>query len=160
MIRLGKLTDYGLLLMTCMARHPEDSLHTARDLSAESRLPLPTVSRLLKQLHHGGFLVSHRGVRGGYSLARDSQAISVAEIVTVLEGPIALTECSSDVAGSCELERRCPMKSNQRVISQAVRGALESVTLADLIQPLQLTVIKDARGNLVPTIGVISGRVQ
>jgi DNA-binding IscR family transcriptional regulator len=84
----------------------------------------------------------------------------VAEIVTVLEGPIALTECSSDVSGSCELERRCPMKSNQRVISQAVRGALECVTLADLIQPLQLTVIKDARGNLVPTIGVVSGRVQ
>ncbi|HVH88183.1 MAG TPA: Rrf2 family transcriptional regulator, partial [Terriglobales bacterium] len=93
MIRLQKLTDYGLVLMTCVARHHEQSLHTARDLAVESHLPLPTVSKLLKQLLQGGLLVSHRGIKGGYSLARPPQAISIAEIVAALEGPIALTEC-------------------------------------------------------------------
>lgn len=160
MVRLGKLTDYGLVLMTCIARHHGQTLHTARDLAAESRLPLPTVSKILKQLLQGGLLVSHRGVKGGYSLGRDPHAISVAEIVTVLEGPIALTDCSTDVSGLCDLELGCPIKSNQRIISQVVRGALEKVMLANLIQPMQLTVIKDAKGNLVPTIGFESGRVQ
>jgi FeS assembly SUF system regulator len=160
MIRLGKLTDYGLVLMTRIAQHQERSQHTARDLAIESRLPLPTVSKLLKLLLQGGVLVSHRGVKGGYSLARAADAISVAEIVTILEGPIALTECSTDVTGLCDLEPSCPIKKNQRVISQVIRGALEKVMLSDLIQPMQLTVIKDSRGNMVPTIGFVSGRVQ
>jgi len=160
MIRLGKLTDYGLVLMTRMAQHHERAQHTARDLAIESRLPLPTVSKLLKLLLQGGVLVSHRGVKGGYSLARAADAISVAEIVTILEGPIALTECSTDVAGLCDLEPSCPIKKNQRVISQVIRGALEKVMLSDLIQPMQLTVIKDSKGNMVPTIGYVSGRVQ
>ena len=160
MIRLGKLTDYGLVLMTRIAQHHERSQHTARDLAIESRLPLPTVSKLLKLLLQGGVLVSHRGVKGGYSLARAADAISLAEIVTILEGPIALTECSTDVTGLCDLEPSCPIKKNQRVISQVIRGALEKVMLADLIQPMQLTVIKDSKGNMVPTIGFVSGRVQ
>jgi FeS assembly SUF system regulator len=160
MIRLGKLTDYGLVLMTRIAQHQERSQHTARDLAIESRLPLPTVSKLLKLLLQGGVLVSHRGVKGGYSLARATDAISVAEIVTILEGPIALTECSTDVTGLCDLEPSCPIKKNQRVISQVIRGALEKVMLSDLIQPMQLTVIRDSRGNLVPAIGLTTGRVQ
>jgi FeS assembly SUF system regulator len=160
MIRLGKLTDYGLVLMTYIARNHDGSLHTARDLAAESRLALPTVSKLLKELLQGGLLVSHRGIKGGYSLAKTPREISVAEIIAVLEGPIALTECSTDISGVCDLEPCCPIKNNQRIISQAVRGALAGVMLSDLIQPLQLTMIRGARGNLVPTIDFVSGRMQ
>jgi FeS assembly SUF system regulator len=160
MIRLGKLTDYGLVLMTYIARDHDRSLHTARDLSVESRLPLPTVSKLLKELLQGGLLFSHRGIKGGYSLARKPREISVAEIIAVLEGPIALTECSTDISGLCDLEPSCPIKDNQRIISQVVRGALEKVMLSDLSQPLHLTTIRNGRGNLVPTIGFVSGRMQ
>jgi len=160
MIRLGKLTDYGLLLMTYMARNHDRSLHTARNLAVESRLPLPTVSKLLKELLQGGLLVSHRGIRGGYSLARAPREISVAEIISVLEGPIALTECSTDVAGQCELEACCPIKNNQRIISQAVSGALDRVMLSNLTQPLHLTTIRNAHGSLVPAISFLSGRTQ
>jgi FeS assembly SUF system regulator len=160
MIRLGKLTDYGLVLMTYMARSGDRSLHTARDLAAESKLPLPTVSKVLKELLGSGLLISHRGIKGGYSLAREARDISLAEVIAAVEGPIAVTECSTDISGLCELERCCPIKSNQRVISQVVRGALEKVMLSDLIHPLRLTAIRDARGNLVPTISSVSGRVQ
>ena len=73
MVRLGKLTDYGLVLMTCIARSDAASLRTARDLAQESHLPLSTVSKLLKELLHCGLLVSHRGIKGGYILARDSR---------------------------------------------------------------------------------------
>ena len=135
MIRLGKLTDYGLVLMTYMARNHDRSLHTARDLAVESRLPLPTVTKLLKALQQGGLLVSHRGIKGGYSLAKKPREISVAEIIAALEGPIALTECSTDISGLCDLETCCPIKDNQRIISQVVRGALEKVMLSDLSQP-------------------------
>ena len=160
MVRLGKLTDYGLLLLTCIAKSPNASLRTARDLAAESGLPLPTVSRLLQQLLRSDLLVSHRGTKGGYTLARKPREVSVVDVVAALEGPIALTECSTDVSGACDLEPSCPIKSNQRIINKAVRGVLELITLADLIQPMKLTSIKDARGNLVPTVGIVSGRIQ
>jgi FeS assembly SUF system regulator len=159
MIRLSKLTDYGLVLMSYVARSG-GGLHTARGLAAESSLPLPTVSKVLKTLLQSGFLISHRGINGGYSLARGAQEISVAEIIAALEGPIALTECSTDISGLCDFEHGCPIKTNQRIINQVVRGALEKLTLADLIHPLQLIAIKDARGRLVPSISLISGSTQ
>jgi Rrf2 family protein len=114
----------------------------------------------LKQLLQSGLLTSHRGLKGGYGLAKEPAEISVAEIVTALEGPIALTECSTDHSGMCDLERSCPTKANQRIISQVMRGALEKVALSDLARPMQLTAIRDAHGKLVPTIVQISGRVQ
>ncbi len=160
MIRFAKLTDYGLVLMTIMARDSVAAVHTARDLALESRLPLPTVSKLLKQLLQSGLLTSHRGIKGGYGLAKEPAEISVAEIVTAIEGPIALTECSTDITGICDLECSCPIKANQRLISQVMRGALQKVSLSDLARPMQLTAIRDVHGKLVPTIVQTSGRVQ
>jgi FeS assembly SUF system regulator len=158
MIRLGKLTDYGLVLMTCMARSHGASLRTARDLAAESKLPLSTVSKLLKGLLQSGLLVSQRGIKGGYVLARDPHAISVLEVIAAVEGPMALTACSTDVSGLCHIETGCPIKTNQQIINQAVRGVLEKVLLSDLANPLQLTNIMDVRGRIVPAIA--SGSIQ
>ena len=160
MIRLDKLTDYGLLLLTCMVRSHDVALRTARDLAAESGLPLPTVSRLLQDLLKGGLLVSQRGIKGGYALAKEPGQISIAGVIAVLEGPIALTVCSSGTAGLCDLESRCSIKNNQRVISEAIRGVLERLTLADLAQPLRLMMISDARGRALPAIGIAPGRTQ
>lgn len=161
MIRLGKLTDYGLVLMSYVAKSDEHTMHTARGLALQSNLPLPTVSKLLKVLLQSGFLVSHRGIKGGYTLARHANEISVAEVISALEGPIGLTECTTDLSGICDLEPSCPIKRNQQLISQVVRGALEKLTLADLIHPsLQLIAIRDERGKLVPGISKISGSMQ
>lgn len=156
MIRLSKLTDYGILLMSEIVRHPERPLHTARDLAAETRIPLPTVSKILKALSNGGLLVSHRGVKGGYSPPRLESEISVGQIITVLEGPIGVTECGG-VPGLCEMESHCPVAANWRIISGAVRQALENVTLADLIYPQQLVAKRDA---LISAASLSSGRTQ
>src|SRR5438445_3165090 len=131
MIRLGKLTDYGLVLMTHIAQNHDRLLRPARELAVESRLPLPTVSKLLKELLQGGLLASHRGIKGGYILARMPREISVAEIIAVLEGPIALTECRTDISGLCDLVPCCPYKHNQRISRHAARGALADAMLAD-----------------------------
>jgi FeS assembly SUF system regulator len=157
-VRLGKLTDYGLVLMTCIARDQGPPLRTARDLARESKLPLSTVSKLLKELLQSGLLISHRGIKGGYILAREPHEISVVEMIAAIEGPMALTECSTEITGLCNLEPCCPIKSNQQIINQAVRGVLEKITLSDLMHPMHLTNIKDARGKLVTTIA--SGGIQ
>lgn len=144
MIRMNKLTDYAILVLTHVVREGGPS-QTARDLAVKTRVPLPTVSKILKELHKAGIVSSHRGIKGGYSLARPAERVSVAEVVQALEGPIALTECSGDLKGLCGLEPGCMVRSNWRTISAAIRGALERISLAALAQPLPRTVVSELR---------------
>jgi FeS assembly SUF system regulator len=160
MIRVSRLADYGLLLMTQIARSEGPVLRNAHSLAVESGLPLPTVSKILKELLHSDLLISRRGTKGGYCLARDAREITVAEIIAVFEGEIAMTECSHEVLGLCELEPLCPIRSNMQIISHAVRRALEQVTLSDLVQPLRLITVRDIQGRLLPSLGVTSSKMQ
>lgn len=137
MIRLARLTDYGILLLTHFARDPERGPRSARELSALAKLPLPTASKILKTLAHHGLLEAHRGVKGGFRLARKPEEITVAQIVTALEGPIGVTQCSSH-SGDCVLEQSCIVRSNWRKINQVVLEALKGITLAEMARPLSL----------------------
>lgn len=135
MIRIGRLTDYGILLMTHMAARRNGGL-SAAELAADARLPLPTVSKLLRLLAKEGLLVSHRGAKGGYSLARPAHQISVAGIISAIEGPVALTLCTTvDQPGDCELESHCPVRGHWQKINRALRVALEEITLSDIVAP-------------------------
>ena len=159
MIRLGKLTDYGLLLMGEIARSPRTEPHTARDLAAKCNLPLPTVSKVLKTLLQSRLLASHRGTRGGYSLVREPRQIAITEIISALEGPLALTECSM-TDSVCDLEPSCPMKDNQRIINQVIHGALAKVMLSDLIRPMLVTAVRDSSSGLISITSLAPGRMQ
>ncbi len=99
------------------------------------RLPLPTVSKILKLLAREGLLASHRGVKGGYSLAPPAEEISMAEIIAALEGPIAITECIERRARLLH-EPLCPVRGNWQRINEAVRTALDGISLAEMAQPL------------------------
>ena len=150
MFRLNKLTDYGIVLMAHVARSDESLPHTARSLAKETRIPLPTVGKLLRELHDAKLLVSHRGVKGGYNLAHDAAEISVSDIVLALEGPIGFTECSVE-PGLCGIERRCAIKNNSQIIGDALRDALDHVMLSDLNHELPHHDTK-GRGNIVLSI--------
>ena len=99
MMRINKLTDYGIVVMTEMATSNMNKIHPARGISESSNIPLPTVTRLLKTLSSNDLLDSQRGSQGGYNLAKPSDKISIAIIIEIFEGPISLTECSTN---SCE----------------------------------------------------------
>ena len=133
MIRMSKLTDYGVILMTCFARDAARAVRTSRELSVHARLAPPTVSKLLKQLARAELLVSHRGAKGGYRLARAPESVTLKDVITALEGPIALSDCTDAEPGRCRLERRCPVRANWREINRAVNDALAALTLADLV---------------------------
>ena len=134
MIRMSRLTDYGIVLMTYLAAHA-DRIQNAHEAAIGAHLRLPTTSKLLRLLAKEGLLVSHRGTNGGYGLSRAPEEISVAAVIRALEGPIALTACIVDSPGECEFEPTCPVRGHWQKINQAVRGALEGVTLADLAHP-------------------------
>jgi FeS assembly SUF system regulator len=133
MLRLSKLTDYGTVVMTYLARETE-RLHTAGEIAGQIHVATPTVAKLLKKLAREGLVASHRGVKGGYSLARPPSAISVVEILDALEGRVGLTECGTSV-GTCAQESSCSVRTNWQRINEAVRQALAGVTLAEMAEP-------------------------
>ena len=132
MLRVSKLTDYATVVMTCLAAG--DDMMSAQALAERARLELPTVSKLLKQLAQAGLVASTRGINGGYRLSRPPERITIADIVTAMEGPIGMTECSAH-AGLCGHEPHCGVRVNWQRINQAIAGALANVTLADMLHP-------------------------
>ncbi len=90
------------------------------------------VSKILKALAREGLLVSQRGSKGGYRLAREPEELTVSEMIRVLEGPVALTECAIGPE-LCEHETMCAVREPWQLISRVVEKALAGVTLADLV---------------------------
>jgi FeS assembly SUF system regulator len=136
MLRLSKLTDYATVILSHIAKENELT-HSAMGVAEATGIALPTVSKVLKILVNAKVLVSTRGIKGGYALARPPENISVAEVISALEGPIALTECSISHEG-CEQASGCGISGNWSLINKAIQNALEAVTLADMIKPANL----------------------
>ena len=134
MIRITRQTDYGIVLLTHLASHTERQFN-APELATETRLPLPMVSKILKVLTRDRLLVSHRGVKGGYSLERPASQITMADIIAALEGPIAITECIDDSSG-CSHEALCSVRGNWQRINDAVLAALQGITLEEMAHPM------------------------
>jgi FeS assembly SUF system regulator len=147
MLRLSKLTDYGTVIMTHMAREPERT-YSAAGLAAALGVTAPTASKILKILVGGGLLVSLRGAKGGYTLAQPPGEISLVRIIEVMEGPFGVTECSA-TPGLCAQEACCSIKGNWQRINQSIRDALVDVTLAHMTQasihPVDLSNIRSRR---------------
>ena len=137
MIRIGKLTDYGILIMTYLARESE-GLHAAQEIALAVGIALPTANKLLKMLARGGLRESQRGTKGGYALSRPPSTITMVDIIGALEGPVGLTDCgTAQQPGNCLRGRSCSVKANWQRISQAVNDALAGVTLAEMTVPSQ-----------------------
>lgn len=131
MLRISKLTDYAVVLTTHLAGR--SGAYAVRDLSAVTGIPEPTARKVLKLLARAEVVASVRGARGGYRLARPPAEIAIVEVIGAIEGPVAVTECSTDeTAGSCEYEGACDVQANWQRINAAIQSALEGISLADM----------------------------
>ncbi len=132
MIRMNKLTDYGVVLLTTFARDPGQGV-SARELSERTGIPQPTVVKLLKTLLKAGLLVSQRGTKGGYALAKPPGEVPIAAVIEALEGPLAITECS--LPGTCAHEHGCPARPNWTAVNEVIHDALSRLTLEAMTRP-------------------------
>ena len=132
-MRLSSLADYAVVMMAAAARRCGASCRlTATALASETGLPLPTVQKLVSKLSAAGLIESARGTGGGFRLARPAAAISVADIVEAIEGPIALTTCVDVCRHDCAVEGSCRVRPHWAAVNGAVKGALAGVSLASL----------------------------
>lgn len=135
-MKLSSLADYAVVMMSAAARHcGVTGRLNATLLAEETGVPLPTAQKLVSRLSAAGLIESARGTGGGFRLARPAAAISLADIVEAVEGPIALTACVDHGSGDCCIEENCRVKPHWNVVNGVVRGALAGVSLASLSQP-------------------------
>ncbi|MGH8580111.1 MAG: SUF system Fe-S cluster assembly regulator [Gammaproteobacteria bacterium] len=129
---MSRRADYGTVLLTQMARESRRVI-SAAELAAETRLAVPTVSKVLKRLARNELVVAHRGEHGGYLLSRRPVEISMADIIDAVDG--GLTECANH-PGNCSRERICEIREHWRRVDRAVRKTLQALTLAEMTQPV------------------------
>jgi FeS assembly SUF system regulator len=132
-LKISRLADYAVVTMSGLTHTGPH--RAASELAEAVRLPEPTVSKVLKILTREGLLESVRGTNGGYRLARAPRDITVLDVVTAVEGPITLTPCTDGSHESCQLSGRCSVSGRWNPVNQAIRTALENVTLADMSAP-------------------------
>jgi FeS assembly SUF system regulator len=134
MLRLSKLTDYAVVVLLRLSNPPEccDSVQTSPGIATATGVPEPTVAKVLKALTLANLVVSQRGARGGYRLHRPLDEIAIADVITAIDGPIALTACVEGAASPCEVQSLCAAKGRWDLVNDAIREALAKITLADM----------------------------
>ena len=130
MLRISKMTDYATVILAHLAAD-EAGRRTAVELAELTSIGVPSVSKLLKELQRAGLVASTRGAHGGYALARPAAAISAADIIDAVEGPVGLTECATH-PGQCGLEPSCRVGRSWQRVNVAIRRALADVKLTHL----------------------------
>lgn len=135
MLRLTNLADYAVVVMVAAARSgtgEQPRQFAASAIACLTGLPVPTAGKIMNMLGKAGLLASSRGVAGGFRLARPPSAITLAEIVEAIDGPIGLTSCVQDEPCGCHIGQSCRVRPRWSSINRLVRDVLDGITLEQL----------------------------
>lgn len=133
MLRLSKLTDYAVVVLVRLGesrRGGDENVQTSPGIALATGVPEPTVAKVLKSLAASALVVSQRGARGGYRLSRPLEDIAIVDVISAIDGPIALTACVE--GGDCDVGNLCSVKGRWDLVNDAIRDALMQITLADM----------------------------
>ncbi len=133
MFALTKKTDYAIIALSHMAQRP-GVICNAREIAERFHMPLALMIKVLKVLSQGELVRSIRGVKGGYTLAMPAERITLASIISTVEGPVKIVQCAGHEPGEtlCDLLDVCPVTRTVRKVHEKLKGFLNQVTLADI----------------------------
>ena len=148
MTLLSRKADYALLILSFL--HNKETGGNAREIAEKFGLSRSFVANILKELGHGGFVTSTRGVKGGYFLKRSTGMVTLTELLEAIGEGFQLTVCNDHAAeseqSSCDLAHVCPVKGPMTAIHKRLMGVLSGVTLADVFAPV---------GNTEPALATL-----
>lgn len=134
MIRLSKLSDYAVVVLSQLARD-SGRVVSASGLAESTGIPEPTVAKVLKVLVKGNIVASTRGASGGYTMERSPADISVRELIEALDGPIAVTSCIEEHNTDCGISHVCAMRGKWHKVNSAIVSTLDEMSLTELLLP-------------------------
>ena len=131
MLRLSKKADYALIAMKHLATRPDAASASAREIAEQYDIPVELLAKVLQRLARRGLVTSHQGTRGGYRLARPVGAISVADVIQAIDGPLTVTACSTE-AENCGQYAKCSVRDPLWRIKDRILSALATCSLAEV----------------------------
>lgn len=133
MLKVSKMVEYSILLLTTLAKLDKDDKLSAREISLNYNIPLPTVSKILKQLSKGGIVKSIQGSKGGYCLAKDAGKVTLKSLMEIFDGKTHIVECSAETEKDvCNFSLSCPAKKVMLNLDNEINNLFEKVTLEKL----------------------------
>jgi Rrf2 family protein len=130
MMAISTRGRYSLRILITMASEPQGHLFTKHEIAETEALSDAYVQQLMVALRAAGFVSSHRGKVGGFTLTRDANTITVAEVLAATEGQITLAPCLANE--SCERERDCPTRPLWVGATKLLDDFFSAVTVAEL----------------------------
>lgn len=133
-MQITRQADYAVRAVLYLAKIGEDRRAATSQIAQEQQIPPSFLAKIVSQLSVAGLLQTSRGARGGVSLARSPEDISVLEVVEAIDGPILLNECVAN-QGACTFGDNCSMRP------------LWCDTQAELVSRLKATTFDQFSGN-------------
>lgn len=138
---ISKKTKYALKALIYLARAYDKGPILISDLAREERIPKKFLELILLTLKNNGILQSRKGRGGGYYLGKPPKAISMGNVIRVLEGPLAPVPCVSETAyakcDECVDERSCGIRLLMKDVRDAMAKILDNTTLADVLERIE-----------------------
>ena len=131
MLRLSKKADYALIGMKHLATRADAGSSSAREIAEQYDIPVELMAKVLQRLARRHLVISHQGTRGGYRLARPTGAISVADIIQAIDGPLTVTACSTE-AENCGQYAKCSVRDPLWKIKDRIVAALSDCSLQEI----------------------------
>ena len=126
---------YGLRILLDIALYRVgDKPRMIREIANNQEISEKYISRLIIELRKAGFVRSVRGVNGGYTLTRKPEDINILDVLEIMEGPVAIVDCTNSSGEACRRKPQCPTQRMWAEINQKIRSAFAAYTLKDLVE--------------------------
>jgi Rrf2 family iron-sulfur cluster assembly transcriptional regulator len=132
-MRLTRGADYGMRGMIYLAQLPQGQVVLVKEVANQQDVPESYLAKIFQDLSHSGLMVSHRGAKGGFSLARDPAEINLREMIEAIEGPISLLPCL-DSDPPCEQVQTCALRASMDLAQSLLLEHLEETSLQFLAE--------------------------
>lgn len=140
MFKISRLTDYSVVVLRHLAQKSAlKAPLSARDVALVSGLPLPTVSKLLKQMAKHQIIEAKRGSLGGYELTKAPSTISLLRLIEIFDGKPATTSCMMSSVHKCQIDPSCTQRHAWHMVQQKIAFVLNEISLSDLIKSHNVT---------------------
>jgi Rrf2 family protein len=151
---LSQKARYALRALFVLARRPAGQSVMIAEIAKEANVPRKFLEQILLDLKKRGLVHSHRGKFGGYTLGRKPEEIAFAEVIRVIDGPLALTPCSSQTAyrrcDDCTDETTCAIRKAMLAVRAATADILERSFIGDTVSGLPPALQRRPRSRLSP----------
>lgn len=135
-LHVTQKVDYGLFLLSVLARHAESKnpkMPSISKIAGDHHLSFSFLQKVAHALKREGFIRSHRGKDGGYTLVKNPKVILLKEVIESLEGPITAPTCFEEASHACPRKSFCAIRAGFERMNSEIAGLYLSKTLSDFL---------------------------